>query len=538
MKNRQDKPLKDHVQNKKKFIPPFIHRIPGMSFVNWLDDILPEIIWIQFILNKFGDREGIGLLAGFSKFLSEITEKYNVEEEASGREFKYPHFSLLSNYKKIPEELEEDIRAKFKSSFYYERFLCALTPLIFLYPEIPIRKLFDISDVDYSSHGDSFLKQVKLTVAELLNRRDKKAMILQTTAVYIEGVSGALKIVRGSGLEKIEDIFDYPETEDSRHIASSVRAFVSTMGGMMPGIDRSWRLYFWQRGFSISDCDIVGEELIPDKQVAEDPHEEAKNNSGPQIDNYDEAVILYQNRVQQLITESLREKTNLNESDKYDVLSGLISRQYRFVTAVLNGHNLATVDLGQLLIRSMTDTHILLAWFFRCGKLEDYRRFIDYGLGQEKLFLEHLRANKKDGDSEVEKIITSIHSWIEGQKREMFLTVNVGTWADKDTRILAKEARLEKTYNSLYLPGSAMVHGSWNSIAKYNLRTCLNPLHKLHKLPDFEPVPHSVHIIATALDLFDMSFDFWAKSLGVSKSSESIQGEFWNIIQKNKSNQE
>ena len=69
-------------------------------------------------------------------------------------------------------------------------------------------------------------------------------MLVQATAVYVMMVIGKLK---GSTLEKIEDILGYPDTEESQKIASIVRA---TMNGIK--VEEKvcdWCSYFWRHGF-------------------------------------------------------------------------------------------------------------------------------------------------------------------------------------------------------------------------------------------------------------------------------------------------
>ena len=46
--------LADHFRNGKTFIPPFLHQIPGMTNVNWSQELLPELIWLALLIDRHG----------------------------------------------------------------------------------------------------------------------------------------------------------------------------------------------------------------------------------------------------------------------------------------------------------------------------------------------------------------------------------------------------------------------------------------------------------------------------------------------------
>ena len=82
-------------------------------------------------------------------------------------------------------------------------------------------------------------------------------------------------------------------------------------------------------------------------------------------------------------------------SETYEAIGGLLSRQVILsmhlasCPPIWNGH------IAPLILRTMTDAHITLAWIL-LDPDERSKKYILYGLGQEKLYLEHLE-NVKEG---------------------------------------------------------------------------------------------------------------------------------------------
>ncbi len=89
----------------------------------------------------------------------------------------------------------------------------------------------------------------------------------------------------------------------------------------------------------------------------------------------------------------------------------------------------------------MTETYITLTWIF-IDPLDRAQKFILYGLGQEKLQLEHRKADlqtqglKQDDDP----VVNSLESWINSQQYTFLTEVNVGSWSGIDIRAMSIEA--------------------------------------------------------------------------------------------------
>jgi hypothetical protein len=78
------------------------------------------------------------------------------------------------------------------------------------------------------------------------------------------------------------------------------------------------------------------------------------------------------------------------------------------------------------------------------------------------------------------------------------IDVELDNWTKKSARDLAKKAGMQEFYQLVFDPASSEVHGTWLSLKESNLSWCVQPLHRLHRLPTYmEPPLHLNTVIAT-----------------------------------------
>lgn len=133
----------------------------------------------------------------------------------------------------------------------------------------------------------------------------------------------------------------------------------------------------------------------------------------------------------------------------------------------------------------MVDNYINLAWIFIDPPTRS-KKFIEYGLGQQKLMIEHRKKElEKKGvkDPDNDPVIKGLEDWVNSQRYTFLTTVSVGSWTDIDTRKMAEEAGCLDFYRYAFSPFSSAVHSQWDHVSKYNLAVCANPLHRYHKAP-------------------------------------------------------
>ncbi len=179
-----------------------------------------------------------------------------------------------------------------------------------------------------------------------------------------------------------------------------------------------------------------------------------------------------------------------------EAIWGLVSRQATLAVEMARNPGIWNPHVAPILLRSMTDVHITLAWIVD-DPASRSKEYIKYGIGQEKLFLEYLKNESEevpDGelDGPLEQLIELSSAWLSTQLSEWAIEVNVGSWSGKSSREMAQEANCQSLYKFAYVPFSGAVHSMWQHVGRFNVVPCKSPLHKRHRIPvipDFDSDP-------------------------------------------------
>lgn len=184
----------------------------------------------------------------------------------------------------------------------------------------------------------------------------------------------------------------------------------------------------------------------------------------------------------------------LRPSHGADAIAGLLARQATLAIELARNPGIWNGNIAALILRSMTDTHITLAWILESPN-ERGKEYILYGLGQEKLQLDQLineaaTIPEEARDDQLQELIKMRESWLGTQIAHWAIDVNLGSWSGKSTRQMAAECNCESLYKFAYTPFSAATHSMWNHVGLYNVTPCTVALHKHHYLPcirEFDP---------------------------------------------------
>jgi hypothetical protein len=213
---------------------------------------------------------------------------------------------------------------------------------------------------------------------------------------------------------------------------------------------------------------------------------------------------------------------DLAKRDFHEVVGALLARQVTLASQlaacppIWNGH------IAPLILRAMADAYITLAWLLK-DPLDRCKKFIHYGLGQEKLQLEHRRAEMEtrqphEGEREY---CEAIEAWTNSQRATFLTDVNVGSWSGMSTRAMAEEAGCLDFYNYVYTPFSACSHSMWQHVARYNLKECRSPLHRFHGVPAVRDAPLDTDYLYLAAKYLQKTFAAFDGAVGITTEIQS-----------------
>ncbi|CAM2991337.1 DUF5677 domain-containing protein [Legionella anisa] len=248
-----------------------------------------------------------------------------------------------------------------------------------------------------------------------------------------------------------------------------------------------------------------------------------------------EAVSVYESMARKEFIERIHGlKFDLNKETEFSATTGLLARQLTLAVELSRGLTFWTSHIAPIIHRCMIDVTISLEWIFQ-NISENSKKYIEYGLGQMKLMIEHrkmqlLEDNIKEED---DPVLQNYISFLNSQRAEILTEVNVGSWSGKSTRAIAEEANAIDLYNYAFTPFSNCVHSMWPHVSVYNLTRTNNPLHKYTFLPiaPLLPIdPQQMLLAAKYLDRSFKEFDkFYSLSIKEPSSYQWLVDEFEKI---------
>lgn len=227
----------------------------------------------------------------------------------------------------------------------------------------------------------------------------------------------------------------------------------------------------------------------------------------------DEFTRIARNELQ---TRWSRWKLDLTETEVHEVIGAFLARQVTLATQLARSPSTWNGHIAPVILRSMTDVHICVAWILADPR-ERSRRFILYGLGQMKLEVEHRKAARERAsrDPHAERIIAADEDWINSQRWTFLTEVSLGTWSETSVRKMAEEADCVDFYNFAYTPFSAATHSAWHHISRYNLKTCSNELHRYHSVPIDPEIPIDSQYLYLSGKYLAKTFALFDEKIGI-----------------------
>jgi len=230
--------LTDHKKVGAKLVPPLLSAM-GESDYSYVEKGIPQIIWIALLNKKFGLKTGTSVSLEFVQIIDSLGIKKDVPYNISW-------FSDIKN-----EDISK-IKDDLKLTKVFNKIKDGLSPLLNVYSECPLCKIFGSNN-----HSENDISIVKETLLELYDKHSKESTFALANTVYYMGMCKKLRIVKKSHLENLENLIHYPKTEESKIIASMIRATTNMLlSDRTIENSKDWVQYFWNRGLELEPCAI------------------------------------------------------------------------------------------------------------------------------------------------------------------------------------------------------------------------------------------------------------------------------------------
>ncbi len=498
--------LQDHLKKGNTFFPPFTFKegIGRFDEINWRADFVPELIWIALLIEEYGFDKSKNLACALAILSMQLRQTEQL-----------PDFGMVSAYEPLGETTKRNINKHLDSKGVLQEISKPLVPLVTLYPDCPLSFLIEGEknrcSVDHAS------TKVAPILEECLYRGEKLPTLVQAVYYELSIASGKLKFVAPLGPHNTDPIKEYPNTDESKRLASMLRANACHMTAM--GHSKKWVQYFWRKGRDIGPC-------VP------------KKSSDLHLNDFPQEFILYNTECFKQYHDGCNKLWEYIERNyvidfysplRDEIRLSLFCRIYRLTVHVVSFIPNWTEDIAEIFLRMIIESYIYYMWFKKNGTEESYEKFYVYGLGQQKLRKEHISNYlKKQGvpEEEIEQQNPGL-SFLKNHKMDEFIPVNIGNPLDKNLRIIAEEADCREIYSLIFSPASSAIHGMYDSLERFYLKTCLNPFHCYHKVPYYwSKSAVSSYGVINCLEFTDWIFADLVKDLN-GKLPDKMPGEIY-----------
>ena len=495
--------LQDHKRKGKRLEPPFIANFgETLRLVEWARDLLPEYLWIAALFDMYTSNEAITI---YNQTL-DILDPFNAGGE-------YVLIGTVSSFALVPEESRSTARSALHPII--QKAIIEPVGLIFsLYPECPAAWLTEGNpSASGSEHLEETLRRLKYLIKSLMPAGEHS--VTKIRGVILNRLFKHNKLFLSNTLspELIEGIEHYPNTPHQSRVDSFIRSSTLTFLPQQLGYGK-WSQYFWRQNYRISMCTFEGKENSIPRHASVDEF------VGKLVS---EGISCWINVREEVTTAAQQIDLDLFNPDRDDVLLGLLGRQARLLSCLLQYDQLWLETVGTLLLRSMIDCLITLTWLAQKGEKEDFRKFKEYSLGKEKLLKLHLEERLDKGAEELSAAQRQAEVAIASEMNEEFLSIELGHWLQRDTRKMADDVGLGEEYRLLYAPLSASAHGEWLALKQDVLVRCANPLHRGHYILDLSNPSRWSGFPYRAAHIFEKTYAAWARAYKQPETMPAIE---------------
>lgn len=445
--------LDGHKREGKQLIPPLM-QLKNTKTLSWLNDHMPELVWAALVLAASTREKGLEV---FRRFCI-LCRAYQKEAEALGLDWT----PTLTGLAEMPEGVTNYVAVALDNAGVSRD---ALSPLL-LFGDLPAKDRWQalIPALQPESMDDAWQK-LAIAVANVLDHQSQPSTDIRWMTIMFKVMLGKIHFRAGADDEFVEELRLYPNRGDMKSVRPRIRAMEMAFRGGYDGTrggPTDWCDHFWNECLEKTDCMPIPPAAPADKRV----------DRRAVIENIEEARrALLDHWAGTLTTSGL--------NPRHDAVFALGFYALACLSELCVGPS-ARFIAGRLLVRTLTEIRINLAFLVKNGDEAMWARFRSYGSGQAKLALlkyEDAQQGPNLVSAETLKALANEDFFQE------FVNIDLGSWCGMDLRKMAEQCSVKDDYDRFYGWTSAFVHGQWAAARDAVMATCGNPLHRAHRGP-------------------------------------------------------
>jgi hypothetical protein len=443
----------DRHERKGRILTPPLMGIPGgLSLASWLNDRLPELLWVALIHERLGRENALAVIRVIAQTIHDAGDDSGTAE------------ITLSGIARTSPIVRDAIL----------QVLCtppegrtALRPLL-LFPTLPAASSWSaaINEPAVPAEDWDHLSRAVVLVAD---HQSQEATDVRWAHVITTAAAGRVYLpmhLKGLG----DEIIGYPNVGDMRAVRPSIRSMEGALRHLKAdGTEEraNWSVEFWDRCLAETGC-------VPVALSARTPPEGVSvGTSLPEVRAASSALKLH--------SENMSSTTNVDP--RHEAAFGLAAYGLATLTELLRLANGAGI-LGRAGLRTILETFLTLAYLSKKDDSNTWGAYRSFGTGQAKLaFLKLDELTDVASEELPDSIDVSLLEALANEDRwQDFVEINLGHWDRSNLRRTSELADQKATYDRFYSWTSSFIHANWAAVRVTQFDICVNPLHRWHRV--------------------------------------------------------
>jgi hypothetical protein len=234
---RKRKALDGYVKQGKKLISP-LNALPNMKSYGYVDDLLPELLWIGLINDHRGYVKGREVL----ECVVNVVKEWDVSIK---------NFALQSAYDQLSEEQKSEILDAWKSAKLLEDIKYSIAPLVLLFDRCALRFVGPPSLV---IPVPTLVERLERVVGAAADKYATPGIMLHGALLLHNLIAGRIHFSSEIEVPDFNAVIDRPSSDDARRAASFMRATAMAHVAFADP-PKEWSAYFWNASYDLVSCE-------------------------------------------------------------------------------------------------------------------------------------------------------------------------------------------------------------------------------------------------------------------------------------------
>jgi hypothetical protein len=232
--------LRGYKREGKRFIPP-MKQLPLLREQSYVNDMLPELIWVGLLHDRGGYRFGADALEA----IIEVTNTWPKQD-------KIVNYATQSAFASLQPDQQHSVHAALARGGYLEDIQSALAPLTLLYDDFSLSFLGLPTTV---VSRELLNQQMTDSVRNHLNKYETPGILLHGSMLLTRLFARTITFSSTIDIPDFNAVIDQPNSTEANRAAAFMRANALAEFGML-GISTQWATHFWNRSAHISPCKL------------------------------------------------------------------------------------------------------------------------------------------------------------------------------------------------------------------------------------------------------------------------------------------